>query len=75
MRVLHARQGRDAVVLAGVQNVLVDFVGHHVHIGMAAYHVGDGFQLLPRQGRTAGILRRVDDEQPCVLVDQFGQFA
>ena len=42
MRLGHPRQRRDAVVLAGVQDVLVDFVGHHVHIRMAAHHVGDG---------------------------------
>ena len=40
---------------------------------MAAHHVGDGLQLLPRQRRPARILGRVDNQQAGALVDQFGQ--
>ena len=69
----HPRQGGNAVMLAGVQNVLVDFVGHHIQIRVGTRHLGHGFQLVPREGGTAGIFGGIEDEQPGALVDQFRQ--
>ena len=51
-------------MLAGVQDVLVYLIGHHVQVGMLHHQLGYGAQLALRQGRAAGVFRRVQDDEP-----------
>ena len=52
-------------MLAGIQDVLVYLIGHHVQVGMLHHQLGYGAQLAPSdRGRAAGVFRRVQDDEP-----------
>ena len=70
---LHSGNGRDAVVVTRVEYVFIDLVGHHVQPWVLHHDPRDLFQFFLGQGRATGVLRRVDNHQPCFIRNQAGQ--
>ena len=56
--------GREAVVtVARGQQEFVDLVADHGHLGMAAKHIGDRFEVAAAEHRAGGVAGAVEDQQ------------
>ena len=65
----HARQRCDRHELAVVDELAVDLVGVDPDAGMSAQHVGNRFERRTVEDSAGRIVRRIEDQQPCLRTD------